>query len=76
MKINIESGCDKLLSKCCVVCVLVAGDPGPEQVSETVQIQQGSGNQVVYQPQYVDGSPSPSDHATAIYAASNGHMYE
>jgi len=48
----------------------VTGEPQGEQVSEGVQLQQGTAGQVIYQPQYVEGSPDPS-----VYAASNGQMY-
>ena len=48
----------------------VSGEPGEQQVQETVQLNQGG--QVVYPShQYVEGS----DQQTALYAASNGQMY-
>ncbi len=49
--------------------VPVSGEPGEQQVQETVQL--GQGGQVVYPShQYVDGSDQQ-----ALYAAANGQMY-
>ena len=67
--------------------IKVSEPPGEQQVQqvhhvqEAVQIQQGGTSQVIYQrpaAQYVEGSSSStsSDTAAAVYAASNGEMYE